>query len=75
MGSFQEHFVFELSDTECHALVNIIIECHGSGLSETDFIDSVLMVFEDIPGLEQCNAQPHQSMLDSLWRLYCDQRS
>jgi hypothetical protein len=67
--------VFELSDAECHALVDFIIDRFGTGLSELDFVDCVLLLFEDIPGLEQCNAQSHQSMLDSLWRLYCDQRS
>ncbi len=67
--------MFELSDSESYVLINIIIDCHGDHLSEQDFIDCVLLLFEDIAGLEHFAAQSNQSMLDYLWRLYCEQRS
>ncbi len=67
--------MFELSDTECHEIVNFIIDQHGDGISELVFIEGVLLLFEDVAGLEHFAAQSNHSMLDYLWRLYCEQRS
>ena len=75
MSSFQEHYVFELSDTECHEIVNFIIDQHGDALSILVFIEGVLLLFEDIAGLEHFDVQSNQSKLDYLWRLYCEHRS
>jgi len=67
--------VFELSDSESYALISCIIDRYGDGLSQQDFIDCVLLLFEDIAGLEHFAAQCNQSTLNYLWRLYCEQRS
>ena len=67
--------MFQLSKSELIEIVSSINDCHGTGLGEMEFIDCALMLFEDIPGLEHCDAHAYQSMLDSLWRIYCDPRS
>ena len=49
--------MFELSDTECHEIVNFIIDQHGDALSKLVFIEGVLLLFEDIAGLEHFDVQ------------------
>ncbi len=67
--------MFQLSTSELIEIVSFINDYNGTGLSKRDFIDCVLMLFEDISGLEHFDAHAYQSTLESLWRLYCDQRS
>ncbi len=67
--------MFELSNFECHAIVNFIIDQYGDALSELVFIEGVLLLFEDIAGLEHFDVQSNQSKLNYLWGLYCEHQS
>jgi hypothetical protein len=61
-----------LSENELRELIEIIVHSHGSSLSEEAFNDAVLMLFEDIAGMESCLF--HHLYLDLLWDLYHDRR-
>ena len=61
-----------LSENELRELIEIVVHSHGSYLSEEAFNDAVLMLFEDIAGMESCLLHDHY--LDLLWDLYYDRR-
>ena len=61
-----------LSENELRELVEIVVHSHGSSLSEEAFNDAVLMLFEDIAGMESCLLHDHY--LDLLWDFYHDRR-
>ncbi len=70
MSSFQEHFVFTLSDTELRRLVRYITKYRGPDLCRSDFDEHVLDLFEDIPGLELFSLHSDLDYLSILWSLY-----
>ncbi len=70
MRSFQEHFVFDLSNSELHQIIDFIIDSHGIELSESEFTEHVLDLFEDIPGIERFPQDPDTDYLSILWSLY-----
>ena len=61
-----------LTENELRELIEIVVHSHGSYLSEEAFNDAVLMLFEDIAGMELCLLHLHY--LDLLWDLYHDRR-
>ena len=61
-----------LSENELRELIEIVVHSHGSYLSEEPFNDAVLMLFEDIAGMESCLL--HHHYLDLLWDFYYDRR-
>ena len=61
-----------LSENELKELIEIVVHSHGSSLSEEAFNDAVLMLFEDIAGMESCLLHDHY--LNLLWDLYHDRR-
>jgi hypothetical protein len=62
--------VFNLSDRDLHRLVRYIVKQRGPSLSQSDFIEHVLDLFEDIPGLELFSLQSDLDYLTILWSLY-----
>ena len=62
----------QLSENELKELIEIVVHSHGSSLSEEAFNDAVLMLFEDIAGMESCLLHDHY--LGLLWDLYYDRR-
>ena len=62
----------QLSENELRELIEIVAHFHGSSLSEEAFNDAVLMLFEDIAGMESCLL--HHHYLGLLWDLYYDRR-
>ena len=61
-----------LSENELRELIEIVVHSHGSSLSEEAFNDAVLMLFEDIAGMESCLLHDHYLVL--LWDFYHDRR-
>ena len=57
---------------ELRELIDLVVNTHGSFLSEEAFNDAVLMLFEDIAGMEACLL--HHHYLDLLWDFYHDRR-
>ena len=41
-----------LSENELGELIELVVHSHGSSLSQEAFNDAVLMLFEDIAGME-----------------------
>lgn len=70
MRSLQEHFVFDLSNSELHQIVHLIIDSHGFDLNESEFTEHVLDLFEDISGLERFPQERDADYLSILWSLY-----
>ncbi len=62
----------QLSENELKELIEIVVRSHGSSLSEDAFNDAVLMLFEDIAGMESCLL--HHHYLGLLWDFYYDRR-
>ena len=61
-----------LTENELRELIDLVVHSHGSSLSEEAFNDAVLMLFEDIAGMESCLLHDHY--LDLLWDFYHDRR-
>ena len=61
-----------LTENELRELIEIVVHSHGSYLSEEAFNDAVLMLFEDIAGMESCLLHDHYLCL--LWDFYYDRR-
>ena len=59
-----------LSENELRELIDLVVHSHGSYLSEEAFNDAVLMLFEDIAGMELYLL--HHHYLDLLWDFYHD---
>jgi len=61
-----------LTENELRELIELVVHSHGSYLSEEAFNDAVLMIFEDIAGMESCLL--HHYYLGLLWDFYYDRR-
>ncbi len=61
-----------LSENELRELIELVVHSHGSYLSEEAFNDAVLMLFEDIAGMESCLLHDHY--LGLLRDFYYDRR-
>ncbi|WP_342303223.1 hypothetical protein AAFM49_11675 [Burkholderia pseudomallei] len=59
-----------LNADQIHELVEAVREDFGLDLSRADFIDSLLMLLEDVPGFESGDIP--MSLLESVWTAYCD---
>ena len=59
-----------LTENEFSELIDLVAHSHGSYPSEVASSDAVLMLFEDIAGMESCLL--HHHYLDLLWDLYHD---
>lgn len=59
-----------LNADQIHELVAAVREDFGHDLSRADFIDSLLMLLEDVPGFESGDIP--MSLLESVWTAYRD---
>ena len=70
MNSLREYFVFNLSFRNLRRIVRYVIKLRGTSLSQSEFTDHVLLLFEDIPGMELFNLHTDSYYLSILWSLY-----
>lgn len=70
MDSTDENSIDMLADDELERLVEIIIEQHGLSLGRRCFTNEVMMLFEDIAGLESMTQKQAGQYADALWRRY-----
>jgi hypothetical protein len=59
-----------LTTDQIDMLVNIVTEDHGSVLTRQQFNDIVLMLSEDIAGLEMLTPTQRNQLLRKLWSRY-----
>ena len=59
-----------LTKRQQQTLIKIIAYKFGSDLSQEDFTDQLLMLFEDIAGMEFLEEGELESITDNLWRQY-----
>jgi len=64
-----------LSPGECEALVALLTEQLGRDATNEQFCDSLLAVFEDIPGLERLTPAEVAHLAYQLWRTYREQEN
>ena len=62
--------MYQLEDDQLNTLVEIIREQSGETLSRTDFTESMLQLFENIPGFETLPRGLSQQYLKILWQSY-----
>jgi hypothetical protein len=56
-----------LTTDQLNELVAIVLETHGSMLRRPEFNDTMLMLFEDIAGLEMMTNSQRTRLLKILW--------
>ncbi len=66
MSSLREHFVFSLSFRDLPRIVRYVVKLCGTSLSEWEFTDHVLLLFEDIPGMERLDLHSNSYYLSIL---------
>ena len=59
-----------LSQDEQQRLIEIISDEFGDDLGYDDFCDRVLMLFEDVAGMECVDEGQVRLLIDSMWRIY-----
>jgi hypothetical protein len=59
-----------LSHDQLHMLIRIVVEDSGTDLTRERFNDSLLLLFESIPGLESIPTRQSKQYLDPLWSMY-----
>lgn len=64
-----------LTRTESNTLVNIVCESHGSELTQFEFSDAMLMLFEDVSGFEAMPSKKAGIVINKLWSQYMDKIS
>jgi hypothetical protein len=62
-----------LTTKQQHELVGFIVEDFGGDLDEETFTDAVLLMFEDIAGLDSAHELAVRSTVTHLWKIYDDQ--
>lgn len=62
--------LFMLTTEQESVLVDYIIEDFGITLSQDDFIDNLLGIFEDIAGMEALSDAEVLDITSRLWRIY-----
>ena len=70
MKSRQQSCCTKLTTAQLTELVTIIAEDHGSMLSRPEFNDVVLMLCEDIAGLELLTHTERNQLLKKMWSRY-----
>ena len=60
----------ELSIDQQKMLIEIISDQSGPHLTFDEFSDQVLMLFEDISGLEEITDSESQTLINQLWSKY-----
>jgi hypothetical protein len=63
-----------LSDDECQALIDIVVEQHGLDIGCDTFADVMLGLFEDIPGFETMPPAECKRLLNHLKSLYMSKK-
>jgi hypothetical protein len=67
--------MYRLEDDQLNTLVEIIREQSGDKLSRAAFTDTMLQLFESIPGFETLPRRLSQRYLKILWQSYQTARS
>ena len=62
--------MYQLENDQLNRLVEIIREQSGDTLSRADFNDTMLLLFENIPGFETLPRKLAQRYLKILWQSY-----
>ena len=62
--------MYRLENDQLNTLVEIIREQSGDTLSRADFNDTMLLLFENIPGFETLPRKLSQRYLKILWQSY-----
>jgi len=62
-----------LSNGQLQTIVDVLCARHGQELPKCEFDDALLLLFEDIPGLELVSDSETQTMISELWSLYNEQ--
>ena len=70
MRSRNEPSCANLTTDQLDVLVDIIIEDHGSMLPRAEFNNAMLMLFEDIAGLELLTPAQRNQLLKEMWSRY-----
>ena len=74
MDSTNERSFEVLADNELKRLVEIIIEQRGLSLGRGCFTNEVMMLFEDIAGLESMTEKKAGQYAHAAWRRYRERR-
>lgn len=74
MDSTDENSIDMLADDELERLVEIIIEQRGRSLGRGCFTNEVMMLFEDIAGLELMTKKKAGQYAHAAWRRYRERR-
>jgi len=69
-----DHYKSKLSREQVISLSEFITEMYGSGLSKSELIETILVVLEDIPGLELMSNQSEQCQINQIKEKYYDRR-
>lgn len=56
-------------------LVQIVIDESGFGQTRSQFNNNMLMLFEDVAGLETLSAKQSNRILNTLWSMYQHRRN
>ena len=59
-----------LTKQQQQTLIEIITEKFGSDLPHDEFVDQLMMLFEDVAGMECVDDGALRLMTDNLWRRY-----
>jgi len=70
MRSRNEPCWTKLATAQLHELVAIVTDDHGSKLPRPEFNNTMLMLFEDIAGLEMLTNSQITRLLKTLWSRY-----
>ncbi|MBX9661435.1 MAG: hypothetical protein K2X00_22995 [Nitrospiraceae bacterium] len=65
--------MYALSAEQQHTLVCIVNEQRGPQLSFEQFADTILDLFENVPGFETISARRAKRHINELWRMYREQ--
>ena len=65
--------MYELSEDERIRLVSALWDLFGPSLNWESFTDTVLGMFEDIPGMDCLPYTQAQNLLLQLWKIYHEQ--
>lgn len=67
--------MYNLTDEQQESLVEIVKKDVGFDLAYADFVNSLLTLFEDVPGFESIPTAKAECIVNQLWRIYNGQES
>jgi hypothetical protein len=67
--------VEHLTKRQSIELTKLVIEQHGEGLTQRQFTDVVMGLFEDISGMEGIPPIKARAIINILWSIYREHRS